>query len=144
MEKSVDWHIRDGLLRIHPLHRKQHAYKIGKSTETSLHNVVTRIEYAIEHKDIALRAFLDIEGVFCRTSFDIIKQAAESHGIEPAICRCICAMLDSRNVNSILSGETLRASAARGYPQGVCFHPYCGAWLWMTFYENSTVTATVK
>jgi hypothetical protein len=38
--------------------------------------VVTHIESAIEHKDIALRAFLDIEGGFDRTSFDIIKQAA--------------------------------------------------------------------
>jgi hypothetical protein len=80
--------------------------------------VVTRIANAIEHKDIALRAFLYIEGAFDRISFDIIKQAAERHGIEPAICRWICAMLDSRNINAILSGEILRTSAARGYPQG--------------------------
>jgi hypothetical protein len=33
--------------------------------------VVTHAEYAIEHKDIALGAFLDIEGAFDRTSFDI-------------------------------------------------------------------------
>jgi hypothetical protein len=81
--------------------------------------VVKRIEYAIEHKDIALGAFLDIEEAFERTSFDIIKQAAERHGIKPAICRWICAMLDSRNTSAILSGETLRASTARGCPQGV-------------------------
>jgi hypothetical protein len=48
--------------------------------------VVTRIENTIEHKDIALGAFLDIEGAFDRTSFDMIKQAAERHGTEPAIC----------------------------------------------------------
>jgi hypothetical protein len=42
--------------------------------------VVTLIEYATEHKDIALGAFLDIEGAFDRTSLDTIKQAAESHG----------------------------------------------------------------
>jgi hypothetical protein len=76
MEKLVDRHIRDGVLRIHPLHPNQHAYKKGKSTETALYNVVTRIECAIEHKDIALGAFLDIEGAFDRTSFDTIKQAA--------------------------------------------------------------------
>jgi hypothetical protein len=77
MEKLVDRHIRDGALKVHPLHRNQHAYQISKSTETSLHNVVTCTEYAIKHKDIALGAFLDIEGAFDRTSFDIIKQAAE-------------------------------------------------------------------
>jgi hypothetical protein len=79
MEKLVDRHIRDGALRIHPLHRNQHAYQTGKSTETALHSVVTRIEYAIKRKDIALGAFLDIEGAFDRISFDIIKQAAERH-----------------------------------------------------------------
>jgi hypothetical protein len=75
MEKLVDRHIRDGALKKYPFHRNQHAYQIGKSTETALHNAVTRIENAIEHKDIALGAFLDIEGAFDRTSFDVIKQA---------------------------------------------------------------------
>jgi hypothetical protein len=83
MEKLVDRHVRDRVLRTHPLHRNQHAYQKGKSTETALHNVVTRIEYAIELKDIALGAFLDIEGTFDRTSFDTIKQAAERHSIKP-------------------------------------------------------------
>jgi hypothetical protein len=46
-----------------------------------MHNVVTHAEYAIEHKDIAMGAFLDIEGAFDRTSFDIIKQAAARHDI---------------------------------------------------------------
>jgi hypothetical protein len=41
-----------------------------------------------------------------RTSFEIIKQAAEKHDIEPAICRWICAMLESRNIIATLSGET--------------------------------------
>jgi hypothetical protein len=85
--------------------------------------VVTCIVNVIEHKDIALGAFLDIDGAFDRSSFDIIKQAAERHSIEPAICRWICAMLDSRNISAILSGETLRASAARGCPQGGLLSP---------------------
>jgi hypothetical protein len=76
--------------------------------------VVTHAEYAIDHKDIALGAFLGIEGAFDRTSFDTMKQAAERLGIEPAICRWICAMLESRNISATLAGETLRASAARG------------------------------
>jgi hypothetical protein len=80
--------------------------------------VVTRIENPIEHKDIALGAFLDIEGAFDRISFDIIKQAAERYGIEPAVCRWICALLERRNISATLSGETLGVTAARGYPQG--------------------------
>jgi hypothetical protein len=79
-----------------------------------LHNVVTHAEYTIDHKDITLGAFLDIEGAFDRTSFDTIKHAAERHGIEPAICRWICAMLKSRNISATLAGETLRASTGKG------------------------------
>lgn len=111
MEKVVDRYIRDGALKIHPLHRNLHAYQIGKSTETALHNVVTQIENAIE-------AFLDVEGAFDRTSLDTrtIKQAAERHGIEPTICRWICAMLERRNIGATLSGETLGASVVRGCP----------------------------
>jgi hypothetical protein len=56
--------------------------------------VVTHIESAIKHKDITLGAFLDIEGAFDRTSFNIIKQATEKHGIEPATCRWISAILE--------------------------------------------------
>jgi hypothetical protein len=43
MEKTVDRHIRDSALKKYPLHRNQHAYQIGKSTETALHNVVTHM-----------------------------------------------------------------------------------------------------
>jgi hypothetical protein len=60
MEKLVDRHIRDGVLTIHPLHQNQHTHQKGKSTETAIHNVTACIENAIEHKDIALGAFLDI------------------------------------------------------------------------------------
>jgi hypothetical protein len=89
MEKLVDRHIRDGALKNYPLHRKQHAYQTGKSTETALQHVVTCIESAIEHKEIALAAFLDIEEAFDRTSFEVITQAAERHGIQTTICKWI-------------------------------------------------------
>jgi hypothetical protein len=43
MEKQVERHIRDDSLMKYPLHQNKHAYQTGKSTETALHNVVTRI-----------------------------------------------------------------------------------------------------
>jgi DNA-binding IscR family transcriptional regulator len=87
-------------------------------------------ENTTEHKDIALGALLDIEGAFDRTLFDTIRQAAERHGIEPAICRWICAMLESRNITATLSGETLGAPVAKGCLQEVCFHLCSGNWSW--------------
>jgi hypothetical protein len=67
MEKLTDRHIRDSALKSYPLHQNQHAYQIGKSTKTAFHNVVTCTESATEYKDIALGAFLDIEGALNRT-----------------------------------------------------------------------------
>jgi hypothetical protein len=47
MEKLVDRHIRDEILR---LHRYQFACLPGKSTETALHHVITCIEEAVENR----------------------------------------------------------------------------------------------
>jgi hypothetical protein len=78
--------------------------------------VATCRKNAIKQKGLALGAFLDIEGVFDRTSYDTIKQVAERHDIEPEVCRWICAMPKSRNIVSTLAGDTVRASVARGCP----------------------------
>jgi hypothetical protein len=82
-EILVDRYIREGVLKEHLLHRNQHAYPAGKSTEIALLNVVTRIESGIECKKIALRTSLNIEGDFD----NVTTQAAERHGTEPTICR---------------------------------------------------------
>jgi hypothetical protein len=45
------------------LHESQHAYhQRNKSCETAMHNLVGRIEEALNHMIIAFGAFLDIEG----------------------------------------------------------------------------------
>jgi hypothetical protein len=85
--------------------------------------VVTPIENATEYKGIALGAFLGIAEAFDRTSIDIIRQAAVTYSIEPAICRWIRAMVESRNIIATLSGEALGASVARGCPQGCVLSP---------------------
>jgi hypothetical protein len=56
-----------------PLHRNQFAYQPGKSTETALHQLVTRIEKTLDAKGIALGAFLDIEEAFYNTSYLLLS-----------------------------------------------------------------------
>jgi retron-type reverse transcriptase len=123
MEKLVDRYIRDEIIRISSLHRNQFAYQMGKSTETALHNVVTRIENAMEHKEIALGSFLDIEGAFDRTSFAAIAKAAERHGVESTIGRWINSMLESKSMIATLTGQTLEVSVTKGCPQGGMLSP---------------------
>jgi hypothetical protein len=72
LEKLLDRHIRGSVLVEKPLHQNQFAYRAGMSTETALFHVVQRLEKSLEHKQIALGAFLDIEGAFGNTSFKTI------------------------------------------------------------------------
>jgi hypothetical protein len=67
-EKLLDRHIRGGVLVERPLHQNQSAYRAGMSMETALFQVVHRLEKCLEHKEIALGAFLDIEGAFDNSS----------------------------------------------------------------------------
>ena len=48
MERLVDRYLRDGALALRPLHPNQHAYQAGKSVETVLHQLLVRVEKAID------------------------------------------------------------------------------------------------
>jgi hypothetical protein len=60
--------------------------------------VVRSNENANEQKEIGLGTFLTMERAIDRTSFDTLKQDANMHGTEPAICKWVCSMLESRNI----------------------------------------------
>lgn len=122
MEKLVDYHIRTGPSKVR-LHPKQHAYQKGKSTESALHDLVRNIEKAIEFKEIALCAFLDIEGAFDNTPHDAIIAAARKKGIEPTTTKWIHAMLKSRMTTAAIGNSTLTAQTYRGCPQGGVLSP---------------------
>jgi hypothetical protein len=81
MEKLVETHIRDEILEVCPLHRYNFAYQPGKSTETVQHHVIIHTEEAVENREVTPGAFLDKEGAFDSTSFDIITKDAKHHGL---------------------------------------------------------------
>lgn len=123
VERMVDRYIRDGALTIMPLHPNQHAYQMGKSVESALHTIVFKIEKALEHKELALGTFLDIEGAFDNTAFESICTAATNHGIETTIVRWMKSMLENRNVTATLNEDTVRVTVRRGCPQGGVLSP---------------------
>jgi hypothetical protein len=131
MQKLVYRYITEEILRLRPLHRYQFAYQPGKSTETTLHHVITCIEEAVENREVTLGAFLDIEGALDITSHSIIIEAAKRHGLDDTICRWISFMLGKRKIMATQAGETLEGSVARGCPQGASCRRCCGVCLWM-------------
>ena len=74
MEKIINLHIKLSYLNSRPLSKFQFAYQAGKSTETALHTLVSKLEKSFDAKEISLAAFLDIEGAFDNASHESIKK----------------------------------------------------------------------
>jgi len=85
--------------------------------------VVHRLEKCLEHREIALGAFLDIEGAFDNTSFNTIITASRERGLEETCCRWIRSMLECRLVHISFMGSSLTAKVAAGCPQGGVLSP---------------------
>jgi hypothetical protein len=126
LEKLLDRYISGGVLVEKPLHQNQFAYRAGMSTETSLFQVVHTLEKSLSHKEMALGAFLDIEGAFDNTSFNAITTAAGERGLEETCCRWLGSMLESRLVHTSLMDSSLTAKVVGGCAQGGVLSPFCG------------------
>ena len=77
MEKIVDDYIKSTSLMKFPLSKNQFAYQSGKSTITALQSLVSKIEKSLQAKEIALVAFLDIEGAFDNASYSSMRSAMQ-------------------------------------------------------------------
>ncbi len=123
VEKLVERYIRDKVLSGQPLHRNQHAYQAGRSCVTALSELVGKAEYSLANKEIALCAFLDIEGAFDNTSHEVITANAIERGIPSIISTWISNTLRTRRVQSSLLNETRSVCTVRGCPQGGVLSP---------------------
>jgi hypothetical protein len=94
LEKLLGRNIRGGVLV-----ENQFAYRAGMSTETALFHVVNRLQKSLNHREITLGAFLDIEGPFDNTSFQATVEAAGERGLEGTCFKWIGPMLHSRLVH---------------------------------------------
>jgi hypothetical protein len=118
MERLVDRYLRD-----EGLHSNQHAYQAGKSAETALHQLVVRVEKALDQQEIALGVFLDTEGAFNSTCYDTMCDALVRHGSEHTIVRWIRATLEGRVAVAALGGTSMGLTISRGCPQGGVLSP---------------------
>jgi hypothetical protein len=91
MERLADQSINMGPLKRFPLERSQHVYQRGTSSETALHDLVSRIESVLRHKVFALGVFLDVEGAFDNTSFEAMGKACADHEVHFTISKLDCS-----------------------------------------------------
>jgi hypothetical protein len=124
MERLVDRYLRDEVLALMPLHSNQHAYQAGKSVETALHQLVLRVEKALDQQDTALGVFVDIEGAFNNTCYDTMCDALIKHGSDYTNVRWIRATLLWRPSVGFPRGLRFPEAARRE----VCCHRFYGSW----------------
>jgi hypothetical protein len=119
----VDKFLRDEILALRPLHPNQHAYQAGKSVETAFHQLVVRVEKALDQQEIALGVFLDTEEAFNNTSYESMCAALAKHGVDYTILRWIRATLECRLATATLGGLSSSVGVSRGCPQGGVLSP---------------------
>jgi hypothetical protein len=126
MEKLLEKHLREICLIERPLHLNQHAYQSGRSCETVLHQLVSRIEKSLNNQEIALGAFLDIEGASDNASFESMILAASNLGVDNTCCWWLRARFRLQCLMKLFRCLWPRVAHRVGY------YPHsCGIW-WLT------------
>lgn len=122
MEKVIELQIF-GEKNHRNMHRNQHAYRKGRSTETALHQLIQRLERTINNKEAAMVAYLDIEGAFNRVTFLSMEQAMKKFGMSNLMVRWVSHMLRNRSVEAEIKGCRRTRLVERGCPQGGVLSP---------------------
>jgi ribonuclease HI len=122
LEKLIDKKIREGEVE-NKIHKNQHAYRKKKGTDTALHSLISHIERNMHNDEIAIATFIDIEGAFDNTNFEVMKTATEQIGVKKWMVNWIDAMLKNRNIKATMKGSDIRYNPTRGCPQGGCLSP---------------------
>lgn len=123
LERLLDFYIRGEVLSRYPLHANQHAYQVGKSTDTALHQMTHKIESMLKDGRVALGCFMDVEGAFDNTEFGVITKAARDREVDSLAIRWIVKMLSGRTVEATICGTTIKLGVTRGCPQGGILSP---------------------
>jgi len=118
MEKLVDRYLRSGPLTTLPIHPRQHAFQTGKSTESALHQLVGRIERALDANEYSLGVFFDIEGAFDNTPVKAVDDALAGWKVPRILRSWIIAMLTHRVVEVNACITVITVITLCGLPQG--------------------------
>jgi len=101
--------------------------------ETALHQLVVRVEKALDQQEIAVGVFLDIEGAFNNTSYDSMCEDLVRHGVDHTIVRWVKATLEGRQATATLGSISRVLLYPENARREVCCRLSYGALLLMNF-----------
>ena len=114
----MDRYLRDGPMVTFPIHPRQHAYQARKSTESALHQLVGRIQRALDANEYTLGVFFDIEATFDNTTMDSIRTILDDWKVYRSVRNWIIALIKERKICVKVHDDIIHASTNRGLPQG--------------------------
>ena len=118
LERLVLWHAEESALKHFPLHKNQHAFRRGHSTEAALSKMVSFIEETYAKKQIAVVVFLDIEGAYDNTSTRAVVAGMVKHGLPLEIINWYKFYLENRTCEMEAGGAKFKRHLKTGVPQG--------------------------
>ena len=117
----------------HPIHRSQHGFTKGRSTESVISNTVDYIEQFLFDKTPCLGMFLDISSAFDSISIDHIRDTLLAHNGTPDMVEWYYSYLGRRYLDIELHGENTQLTTATGFPQG----GVCSAKFWLIAFDEA-------
>ena len=107
----------DTKLEDHPLHKSQHGFQKGKSTETAISNTINRIEKHIYNGEHCMGVFLHIQAAIDSITPEHIRRALLKHGCNPDMVEWYYELLKHRNLSTTYDNFTLEITTDMGFPQ---------------------------
>ena len=123
LERVILWELEENVLKKHLLHKDQHAFRCGRSTETALSDVVDVIERQCLRGHFALGIFLDIEGAFDNLLPEAVTSELTRRGTPPVIVKWMKYFLNHRLALVDYKGVNMMKKLVRGTPQGGVLSP---------------------
>lgn len=123
LERLIDWYIRKPPLIGRLKKSNQFAYMRNVSTEAALHQIVSRIEKALDVKEYCMALFLDVKGAFNEIGVDNIIRALRRFEVHPTCTRFIECMLRTRTTYVCKDDLIISWKVDGGCPQGGVLSP---------------------
>lgn len=118
LERLIAWRMEKFLERYYPIHKKQHGFMKGHSTESAISNMLDYIEYWLARKKVCIGVFLVVSSAYDSISIEHIRNSLYLHGGETDLVEWYFHYLGNIILSIELHGAEMTLHTAVGFPLG--------------------------
>jgi hypothetical protein len=123
LERLVLWRLEETTFKEKPIHKNQHAFRRGHSTEIPLSKLTNFVEQAFIDKEYAVCIFLDIIGAFNNVTHTAIINAMKESNFPPEIIAWYGNYTQTRSCEIKIGSRTFIRYLIDGTSQGGILSP---------------------